>query len=68
MGQRKTTLQQRVTAELAKRSGRSPSVPEGPLYGISPQYPGKLIQRLPDGSEFVGTFQNGKFIREQQDG
>jgi hypothetical protein len=67
MGQRKTTLQQRVTAELAKRSGRSESMPQGVLYGISPQHPGKLIQRLPDGSEFAGTFQNGKFIRERQD-
>lgn len=35
---------------------------QAPLYGISPQHPGKLIQRLPDGSEVVGTFKNGVFV------
>ncbi|MBV8030845.1 MAG: hypothetical protein JO035_05000 [Betaproteobacteria bacterium] len=34
------------------------------LYGISPQYPGKLVQRLPDGTERVGTFRNGSFVPE----
>jgi len=36
-----------------------------PIYSTSTQYPGKLIQRLPDGTEAVGTFQNGSFVPEQ---
>ena len=35
---------------------------QAPLYGISPQHPGKLVQRLPDGSEIVGIFKNGVFV------
>ena len=38
--------------------------PQAPLYGISPKYPGKLVQRLPDGTEIVGTFQDGAFVPE----
>ncbi len=35
------------------------------VYSTSPKYPGKLIQRLPDGTELVGTFHNGTFVPEQ---
>jgi hypothetical protein len=35
-----------------------------PLYGICPKYPGKLIQRLADGTEIVGTFRDGSFVPE----
>ena len=63
MRQRKT-LQHQVSAELAKRSPRRPSIPQAPLYGICPQHPGKLVQRLPDGTERVGTFHNGAFVPE----
>ena len=34
------------------------------LYSTSPKYPGKLIQRSPDGSEVVGTFRDGTFVSE----
>ena len=61
MRQRKT-LQDQVSRELAKRSSERSSV--APLYGISPKHPGKLVQRLPDGSERVGTFRNGTFVPE----
>ena len=33
-----------------------------PVYSTSAQYPGKLVKRLPNGQEVVGTFQNGTFI------
>ncbi len=62
MRQRKT-LQDQVSRELAKRSSERSTV-AAPLYGISPKHPGKLIQRLPDGSERVGTFRNGTFVPE----
>jgi hypothetical protein len=39
-------------------------IQQAPLYGICPQHPGKLVQRLPDGTEVVGTFQNGRFVPE----
>ena len=63
MAKRKT-LPHQVSTELAKHSPRSRSVPTAPIYGICPQHPGKLIQRLPDGTERVGTFQNGRFVPE----
>ena len=63
MAKRKT-LSQHVSTELAKHSPRSRPVPAAPIYGICPQHPGKLIQRLPDGTETVGTFQNGRFVPE----
>ncbi len=37
---------------------------KGPVYGTSPNYPGKIIQRLPDGTEIVGSFQDGSFAPE----
>ena len=37
---------------------------KGPVYGTSPSYPGKIIQRLPDGTEIVGSFQDGSFAPE----
>jgi hypothetical protein len=37
---------------------------KGPVYGTSPHYPGKIIQRLPDGTEIVGSFQDGAFVPE----
>ena len=62
MTQRKT-LQDQVSRELARRPHRRPAQ-QAPLYGICPQHPGKLVQRLPDGTERVGTFQNGTFVPE----
>lgn len=62
MAQRKT-LQDQVSRELRRRAHQRPSE-QAPLYGISPQFPGKLVQRLPDGTERVGTFQNGTFVPE----
>jgi len=38
----------------------------GPIYGTSPKYPGKIIQRLPDGTEIVGSFQDGAFAPSTQ--
>jgi ParD-like antitoxin of type II bacterial toxin-antitoxin system len=38
---------------------------KGPVYGTSPEYPGKLIQRLPDGTELVGALQDGNFVPER---
>ena len=35
-----------------------------PVYSISAQHPGKLVKRLPNGKELVGTFQNGTFVPE----
>ena len=35
-----------------------------PVYSTSALYPGKLVKRLRDGREVVGTFQNGTFIPE----
>lgn len=35
------------------------------VYSTSARYPGKLIQRRPDGTEVVGTFHNGTFVAEQ---
>jgi hypothetical protein len=64
MAQEKTTFQRRIAAELAKRSPRSPSIPHSPLYGISPLHPGKLVQRLADGTERIGTFRDGVFVPE----
>jgi hypothetical protein len=36
----------------------------GPVYGTSPSYPGKIIQKLADGTEIVGSFQDGSFAPE----
>jgi hypothetical protein len=38
---------------------------KGPVYGTSPAYPGKLIQRLADGTELVGALQDGNFVPEK---
>lgn len=38
---------------------------KGPVYGTSAQFPGKIVQRLPDGTVLVGSFQNGHFVPEQ---
>ena len=35
-----------------------------PVYSTSAQYPGKLVKRLPNGQELIGTFQNGTFVPE----
>jgi hypothetical protein len=35
------------------------------VYSTSPRFPGKLIQRLPDGTEMIGTFQDGAFVADQ---
>jgi len=33
-----------------------------PVYSTSAAYPGKLVKRLPNGQELIGTFQNGMFV------
>ena len=38
---------------------------KGPVYGTSPEFPGKIVQRLQDGTERAGSFQDGKFVPEQ---
>ena len=35
-----------------------------PVYSTSLQHPGKLVKRLPNGKEQVGTFRNGTFVPE----
>jgi hypothetical protein len=37
---------------------------KGPVYGTSVTYPGKMVQRWPDGSEVIGTVRNGAFVAE----
>ncbi|HYM59463.1 MAG TPA: hypothetical protein VEZ11_01080 [Thermoanaerobaculia bacterium] len=64
MKQRKTLSRKHLGSSL--RASLSDTgirrMQQAPLYGISPKHPGKLIQRLPDGSEIVGTFKNGVFV------
>jgi hypothetical protein len=35
-----------------------------PIYSTSALHPGKLVKRLPNGKEVIGTFQNGTFVPE----
>ena len=37
----------------------------GPVYGTSPDHPGKIVERRPDGSEVVGTLRGRQFIPDQ---
>ena len=41
---------------------------KGPVYGTSNKFPGKLVQRWPDGSEVVGTVRNGTFVADRLTG
>jgi hypothetical protein len=38
---------------------------EGPVYGTSPDHPGKIVERRPDGSEVVGTLRGRQFIPDE---
>lgn len=38
---------------------------KGPVYGMSKELPGKMVQRWPDGSEVIGTVRNGTFVADQ---
>lgn len=68
MGQRKTNQNRvlpgffKAPVQSAKASAR---MLQWAVYSTSPKFPGKLVQRLPDGTEVVGTFQNGAFVPEQ---
>ena len=68
MGQRKTNQNRvlpgflNVPVHSAKAAA---DMGQWAVYSTSPKHPGKLIQRLPDGTEVVGTFHNGKFVPEQ---
>jgi hypothetical protein len=64
MKQRKALSRRHLGSTLNARPPFPPASAQTPLYGISPKYPGKLVQRLPDGTELVGTFQNGTFVPE----
>ena len=37
----------------------------GPIYGTSPDHPGKVVERRPDGSEVVGTLRGREFIPDE---
>lgn len=37
----------------------------GPIYGTSPEHPGKIVERRPDGSEVVGTLRGRQFIPDE---
>ena len=37
----------------------------GPVYGTSPEHPGKIVERRPDGSEVVGTLRGRQFIPDE---
>jgi hypothetical protein len=37
----------------------------GPVYGTSPDHPGKIVERRPDGSEVVGTLRGRQFIPDE---
>ena len=66
MKQRKALSRRHLGSTLNARPPRTPpTLQQAPLYGISPKYPGKLVQRLADGTELVGTFHNGIFVPEQ---
>ena len=34
----------------------------GPIYGTSPDHPGKIVEIRPDGSQVVGTLRGRQFI------
>jgi len=38
----------------------------GPIHGTSPDHPGKIVERRPDGSEVGGTLQGRQFIRDEE--
>ena len=46
---------------LSMYEGKAGSDP-WPVYSTSALHPGKLVKRLPNGKELVGTFRNGTFI------
>ena len=37
----------------------------GPVYGTSPDHPGKIVEKRPDGSEVVGTLRGRQFIPDE---
>lgn len=37
----------------------------GPVYGTSPEHPGKIVERRPDGSEVAGTLRGRQFIPDE---
>ena len=37
----------------------------GPIYGTSPDHPGKVVERRPDGPEVVGTLRGREFIPDE---
>ena len=38
----------------------------GPVYGTSPDHPGKIVEKRPDGSEIMGTLRGRQFIPDEQ--
>ena len=68
MGQGKTQRRRKLTGSqwLSMYDAKAgASMRQWPIFSTSTLHPGKLIQRLPDGTEVVGTFQNGTFVPEQ---
>jgi hypothetical protein len=65
MALQKTTQRRKLTRArwLSMYEGKAGS-DLWPVYSTSALYPGKLVKRLPDGREVIGTFQNGTFVPE----
>ncbi len=64
MAQRKTVQPQHLGSTVNPPSAQAAEA-QAPIYGICPKHPGKLVQRLADGTEIVGRFVDGKFVPEQ---
>lgn len=51
----------RVRAEFTSLIGTD----QGPVYGTDPRYPGKFVEKRPDGSHVLGTFRDGAFVTDE---
>ena len=68
MAQGKTQRRRKLTgvqwlAMYETRAGAG--MRQWPIYSTSTLHPGKFVQRLPDGTEVVGTFRDGAFVAER---